>query len=182
MKLTSAEKLIIAMLADLHEKVGISNFDTKLIKNAIYTENTWALTWSLNGIINDTSEEIDTTPPEVSLVVDILDMWSFIEETYENFNQTQKDELKERTHPFGILVKFLGFDGNNESEYMSIANMLIKSMNRFTEFNDRSLNSHRPIISNYQRMLEKFLLIRPSLIGRHMSVDEMATVLSAFNR
>ena len=176
MKFTNAEKLIVTMLADLHEKLGIDEFDTKLIKQAIYSNNTWALSWELPGIVGDSPE---STPPEVSLVVDILDMWSFIEEAYERFDATEKSALEAKADPFGKHVEFSGFDGNNESEYMSIANFLVKEMDRFTRFADRDLNSHCPVIDGYQRMLAKFLTIRPTLVGHGLSVEEMAEVLNA---
>lgn len=35
MKLTNAEKLIVTMLADLHEKLEIDEVDTKLIKKGL---------------------------------------------------------------------------------------------------------------------------------------------------
>ncbi len=176
MKLTNAEKLILTMLADMHEKLEIDEVDTKLIKQAIYSNNTWALSWELPGIVGDSAEP---TPPEVSLVVDILDMWSFIEEAYERFDATEKSALEAKADPFGKHVAFSGFDGNNESEYMSIANFLVKDMDRFSRFASRDLNSHCPSIDGYQRMLPKFLAIRPTLVGRGLSVEEMAEVLNA---
>ncbi|PUE62500.1 hypothetical protein B9Z45_04020 [Limnohabitans sp. 2KL-17] len=176
MKFTNAEKLIVTMLADLHEKLEIDEVNTKLIKQAIYSNNTWALSWELPGIVGDPPEP---TPPEVSLIVDILDMWSFIEEAHERFDATEKSALEAKADPFGKHVAFSGFDGNNESEYMSIANFLVKEMNRFTRFADRDLNSHCQVIDGYQRMLAKFLEIRPKLDGRGLSIDEMADVLNA---
>jgi len=176
MKFTNAEKLIVTMLADLHEKLGIDEVRTKLIKQAIYSNNTWALSWELTGIVGDSPEQ---TPPEVSLVVDILDMWSFIEEAYERFDATAKSAFEAIADPLRKRVAFSGFDGNNESEYMGIANFLVKEMNRFTRFADRDLNSHCPVIDDYQRMLEKFLPIRPKLADRGLSAEEMADVLNA---
>jgi uncharacterized protein YfbU (UPF0304 family) len=176
MKLTNAEKLILTMLADVHEKLGIDEFDTKLIKQAVYSNNTWALSWALPGIVGDSAEP---TPPEVSLVVDFLDMWSFIEEAYDRFDATEKSALEAKADPFGKHVKFSGFDGNNEAEYMSIASFLVQDMNRFSRFAGRDLNSHCPSIEGYQRMLAKFSAIRPTLDGRGMSVEEVAEVLNA---
>ncbi len=176
MKFTNAEKLIVTMLADLHEKLEIDEVNTKLIKQAIYSNNTWALSWELPGIVGDSPEP---TPPEVSLVVDILDMWSFIEEAHARFDAAEKSALEAKADPFGKHVGFSGFDGNNESEYMSIANFLVKEMRRFTRFADRDLNSHCPVIDGYQRMLAKFLEIRPKLDSRGLSIDEMADVLNA---
>lgn len=176
MKLTNAEKLTLTMLADLHEKLEIDEVNTKLLKNAIYTNNTWALSWEMPGIVGDSPEP---TPPEVSLVVDILDMWSFIEEAYERFDPAQKSELEAKAGPFGKHVAFSGFDGNNESEFMSIANFLVNDMGRFTSFTGRDLNSHCAVIDGYRRMLAKFLAIRPNLDGRGLSVAELAEVLNA---
>lgn len=176
MKFTNAEKLIITMLADLHDNLKIQEVDTKLIKQAIYSNNTWALSWELLGIVGDSPEP---NPPEVNLVVDVLDMWSFIEEAYERYDATEKSALEEKADPFGKNVAFPGFDGNNESEYMSITKFLIKEMNQFPRFAKRYLNSHCKVMDGYQRMLEKFLAIRPMLDGRGLSVEEMAEVLNA---
>lgn len=176
MKLTNAEKLILAMLADVHEKLGIDEVDTKLIKQAIYSNNTWALSWELPGIVGNSAEP---TPPEVSLVVGVLDMWSFIEEAYERFDASEKVALEAKADPFGKHVGFSGFDGNNESEYMSIASFLVRDMGRFSRFAGRDLNSHCPSIEGYQRMLTEFLAIRPALDGCGLSVEEMAKVLNA---
>jgi len=176
MKFTNAEKLIVTMLADLHEKFEIDNVDTRLIKQAIYSNNTWALSWELPVMAGDS---LEPTPPEVSLVVDILDMWSFVEAAYERFNETEKSELEAKAGPLSNHVEFVGFDGNNESQYLSIANFLTKDMKRFTRFADRELNSHCPVIDGHRRMLREFLLIRPKLVNRRLSVEEMAGVLSA---
>ena len=127
-------------------------------------------------MVGDSSEP---TPPEVSLVVDILDMWSFIEEAYERFDGEEKSALEAKASLLGNQIEFVGFDGNNESKYMSIANFLTKEMKRFTRFADRELNSHCPVIDGYRRMLREFLLIRPTLVNRRLSVEEMAGVLSA---
>lgn len=176
MKFTNAEKLIVTMLADLHEKLEIDNVDTKLIKQAIYSNNTWALSWELPIMVGDSSEP---TPPEVSLVVDILDMWTFIEEAYERFDEAEKSALEAKASLLGNQIEFVGFDGNNESQYMSIAKFLTKEMQRFTRFADRELNSHCQVIDGYRRMLREFLLIRPKLVDRSLSVEEMVDVLSA---
>lgn len=164
------------MLADLHDHFKINEVDTKLIKQAIYSNNTWALSWELHGIVGDSPEP---TPPEVSLVVDVLDMWSFIEEAYERYDATEKSALEEKAAPFGKDVAFPGFDGNNESEYLSITKFLTKEMDRFPRFAERYLNSHCQVMDGYRRMLEKFLATRPMLDGRGLSVEEMADILNA---
>jgi uncharacterized protein YfbU (UPF0304 family) len=76
-------------------------------------------------------------------------------------------------------VKFIGFDGNNESELMGIARFLIDDMERFTSFKGRELNSHMPTRSMYRRMLSVFEPIRKTLVGVELSADQLITILNA---
>lgn len=175
MKLTNPEKLILIMLGEIYEKLGInenSEIDPKFIADAIYTDNTWALDWKYVGILSDNSEQ---DPPEVSEVVNYLDMWSFIERAYEKLDVASKKLIKDDTSI--IQVKFTGFDGNNETEYMSIAKFLINQLDRFGEFKDRELNSHLPMIGRYRRMYSIFEPIRRVLYDRNLTVVELQSIL-----
>jgi uncharacterized protein YfbU (UPF0304 family) len=174
-QLTHPEKLILTMLADLHEKLGVGTTDTKLIKAAIHTDNTWALTWELHGIIGDGGEP---TPAEVTEVVNILDMWSVIEEADERLATPQMDAIEPGTGAIGA-PDFPGFDGNHESRHFSIAMFLVKDMDRFSRFKGRDLNSHRHCLDGYRRMLKIWETIRPDLVDRPMSSTEMVNLLSA---
>ena len=177
MKLTNPEKLILVMLSDIHEKLGIKNsVDTKLLTSAIYSNNTWALSWELQGIVGDSP---DPTPPEVSEVVDILDMWSFIEEAYATFNASEKTKIEAEADPFGKHVQFSGFDGNNETEHMSIALFLVEDMGRFSRFKGRDLNSHHPSIEIYRRMFAVFEPIRKTLVGHGLTAGQVIELLNA---
>lgn len=177
MKLTNPEKLILTMLSEIHEKLGIKDgVDTKLLTRAIYSDNTWALSWEMPGIVGDT---LEPTPPEVKKVIDILDMWSFLEEAYEKFDATEKAKIKADADPFGNYVSFIGFDGNNESELLSIAKFMIEDMGRFSRFKGRDLNSHSPSIDTYGRMLAIFECIRPTLIGHGLSAEQVVQILMA---
>jgi uncharacterized protein YfbU (UPF0304 family) len=57
----------------------------------------------------------------VSFVVDVPDMWEFIEEAFEKLSTEEKERLAKEVGPWGKDVQFLGFDGNNVSEHLSIA-------------------------------------------------------------
>jgi len=73
MKLSDGEKLILFMLSELYEKLGIEGeMDPKFIKSAICSGNTWGLKWQYTGIF-DSGE---TKPELVTEVANILDMWS----------------------------------------------------------------------------------------------------------
>lgn len=177
MKLTNSEKLILVMLAAIHEKLGIDNsVDTKLLTNAIHSNNTWALSWELQGIVGDSP---DPTPHEVSEVTDILDMWSFIEEAYGTFGAPEKKKIETEADPFGTRVQFSGFDGNNETEHLSIARFLVEDMGRFSRFKGRDLNSHHPSIETYRRMSAVFEPIRKTLVDGGLTADQVIELLNA---
>lgn len=178
MKLTNSEKLILIMLSELYEKLGIADkteIDPKFVQSAIFSGNTWGFEWKYSGIF-DSSEP---APPEVNEVINYMDMWSFIEEAYEEFGPEQKADLEQKASPFGENPKFRGFDGNNECEYISIARFLMEQLDRFTRFKKRDLNSHMPSIAGYRRMYETFEPIRRTLFNRGLTVDELAQILNA---
>ena|SRR5260221_10633672 len=182
MKLTNAEKLILIMLSEIYEKLGIGSdteIDPKFVKSAIFSNNTWGLPWKYSGIPFDGSE---LTPTEVTEVVSYLDMWSFIEAAYKKLDARGKDALEEKAGALAKHVQFRGFDGNNESEYMSIARFMIDDLERFESFKGRDLNSHMPSVGSYRRMYQVFEPIRRTLIDRELNVDELAAVLKAVGR
>lgn len=180
MKLTNPEKLILIMLSEIYEKLGVdgsSEIDPKFIKNAIYTDNTWGIDWEYSGLLTGSS---DAEPAEVGEVVNYLDMWDFIESSYEELDAQQQKDVAEKVE---ARVKFRGFDGNNESEYMSIAKFLIVDLGRFQKFKGReNLNSHSPTIGIYRRMYLAFEPIRRTLTSGLMDVDQLVLVLKAAQR
>lgn len=178
MKLTNPEKLILIMLAEIQEKLDIKDgTNYKLVTNAIYSENTWALDWEMPGIVGSFPEQ---TPPQVKFVVDVLEMWSFIEEGYDSFDPKEKENIKEKASPFGSHVKFSGFDGNNETDEMSIASFLINDMGRFSRFKKRDMNSHCSSINTYEKMLNVFKPLLSTLNGQmHLSADQVISILKA---
>ncbi len=176
MKLTDGEKLILLMLTDLHEKLQIDGeTDPNFVRSAIFHDHLWALRWKYSGIPFEPAED----PPVVREVVDILDMWSFIEFAYTRLNDKQKQQLAEEAKPFGAHPRFTGFDGNNESEYMSAALFLVNKLDRFQEFMGRDFNCHHPSIEAHRRMLTVFEPLRASLADRALSVEQLARLLNA---
>ena len=73
-------------------------------------------------------------PAIVSEVVNVLDMWTFIESGYAKLSDDDKTRVESDAKPFGHLVRFSGFDGNNETEHRSIALFLIRDLKRFQVF------------------------------------------------
>lgn len=176
MKISDGEKIIILMLAELHEKIGVNGeMEPEFLRSAIFNDKLWAIKWKYSGIPFSESED----PAIVKEVLDILDMWSFIERSYSEFSSTQKSELATLAAPFGKDPKFRGFDGNNETEYMSTAMFLVNELDRFTEFKGRSFNCHHPSIDMHRRMLETFEPIRDNLDFSELTLDDVVTLLKS---
>lgn len=176
--LSDGEKLIAIMLSDLIKKLGVEvEIDVNLVQKVIYGGHYWALGWEMPGLFHGHADK----QARVRLVVDVLDMWQFLEEAFETLKDDEKAWLAKEADPFGAHITFPGFDGNNEGEYLGIARFLIEDMKRFSRFRDghRDLNSHHPTIDTYGRMVRAFEPIRATLIGRRMNASEMATVINA---
>lgn len=176
MKITDGEKLILLMLSELYEKMGVDGeIDPEFIKSAIFRDQLWGIPWKYSGIPFEDQE----TPEIVKEVVDILDMWSFIEYGYQELTAEEKAQLEVDADPFGKEPKFQGFDGNNETEYMSVASFIVNDLDRFEKFKGRSMNSHMPSIESYKRMLSVFEPMRRNLISGRLSLSSLTAILKA---
>ena len=81
---TNPEKLMMWMLSEIMKGQKNHEKDTaELIKQAIYGGHFSALDWELTGIMHNHVDRKEA----VTLVVDTLDMWSFIERAYEGFSR-----------------------------------------------------------------------------------------------
>jgi len=176
-RFSDGEKMLMLMMRDMFKALKIKDADTDadFLAEVIYGGHYWAPKWKMTGVFHD---HVDN-PRDLSHVVDVLDMWSFIEEAYEKFSAEQKTAIAEQVGPLGKHVRFTGFDGNNESSQMSIARFLVEDMDRFSRFKGRDLNSHHPTYDRYRRMVELFEPMRATLIGHGLSADQVATLLKA---
>lgn len=174
LEMRDSEKLILIMLCELYEKLGVKGeINPAFVREAIYSGNLWGLTWKYGGIFEIDEKDRET----VSEVTDILDMYSFIERTYARLSAEDKERIKVEAEPFGDDVVFKGFDGNNETEHKSVAHFLIDHLDRFSLFEGRYLNSHYPSIDTYRRMLDVFLPMRKTLGFRQMNADDIIAML-----
>lgn len=156
MKLSKFEQLATVILCDIADQVGATNsLKWKLVREAVLTGNTWAIEDEYHGVFPEQKPE-----ELVSEVVNILDMWSFIEEA--------SDE------------KFPGFDNNRESSHASVARFFTEEMGRFERFKGRTGDGVL-CLEGYQRMYEVFEPIRADLGGRNpiaLTLDEVETILA----
>jgi uncharacterized protein YfbU (UPF0304 family) len=105
-----------------------------------------------------------------------MDMWMFLEESFAKLSPTDLAKLARKAAPFGEIVRFAGFDGNNERHY-GIATYLVDDMKRFQHFKGRDLNSHSQSVPGDKRMYRTFEPIRATLHSRGLNVDEMIAIL-----
>jgi uncharacterized protein len=109
MKLSDGEKLILMVLADMYKHLEIKGeFDPDFISATISGGHLWGLRWKYTHIPFETSEN----PPEVSETVDILDMWSFLEESYGKLSPADNQKVEKEANR--TSVRLFGFDANNE--------------------------------------------------------------------
>jgi uncharacterized protein YfbU (UPF0304 family) len=176
MKLSDGEKLIILMLSEIYEKLEINGeTEPDFLRSAIFNDHLWGLRWKYSGIPFEKGED----PQVVREVADILDMWSFIEYAYDKLSPDDKKRLAELAKPFGDNPRFHGFDGNNETEHMSVAMFMVNQLERFQELKGRSFNCHQRSLDGHQRMLAVFEPLRASLADSSLSVDQLAKILNA---
>ncbi|KAA0264835.1 YfbU family protein [Hafnia alvei] len=157
MKYSQPEKLQIMMLCEIYRALDIKDsFDPNLIEDAVTSDNYWALEWEYPSL-----ESEDETPEDVKLFVDTYDMYDILKYTYERFSEDDKSEVSSSIAHFSAphSISFPGFDGNNESNFLTIGRML-KTMGRFAGKEDLTKNSHMPSVEIYRRMLEVFLPAR----------------------
>lgn len=174
---SKVEMLSMWMLSEVLKQLpGDEGRDVaELTQRAFYGGHYWALDWELTGILHD---HVDRRHA-VSDVVNALDMWNFIERGFEQLSSADKKKVEDKVGPTGKDPKFVGFDGNNETEHMGIAQFLVNELGRFERFKSRSFNSHMPKVQRYKSMYREFEPIRARLIDRELSTDEIIKVLNA---
>lgn len=178
MEFSNQQKLIITLLTDIHAKLAITDsVDPDFVQRMVTGGQGWALSWKYPGIFEESGED----PESVKYVADVLEMWSALEDSFNALDESGRKALAEAAETFGKDVKFPGFDGNNEHEYLSIARILVNDLDRWSEFTGRIPNSHMHTTDGYRRMLSVFDEVRSSKFSNHnyglFGVDDLAQVL-----
>jgi uncharacterized protein YfbU (UPF0304 family) len=178
MQLSNAERLMLAMLCEIHEASRVRNgINSALIRKALESGNDWAIPTEVNLPWRDEP----ATPPHVTHVLDILDMWSTIEDSYAALTADETARYASETgHTYD--PQFPGFHEHSEFDEHTAAQFLIDHMGRFSTFAGRSLVSDQPTIARGRRMLAAFVPIRATLGNRNpvlMTADEIIAVIKA---
>jgi uncharacterized protein len=177
-RFSPGETLTVYMLCEIIKglKVQTHEINTTLIQEALVGGHLWGFRWGMSGLFH---HHVDSERV-VSDVVNLLDMWSFIEQAYERFDDPTKERIKQATG-YGPPVSFFGFDANDarESEYIGVARYMIEVLGRFERFAKRDLNSHMPTVAMYDRMYQVFEPIRKTLIGHGLDETQMIKIFAA---
>ena len=156
MHLSEGEKLILMMLSEIHGALNIKDgIAHATVKEAIHSGNYWALRTAFPGVFSERSGE-----GVKSEVVDILDMYRFLEES------GRED------------ARFHGFDGNHEGEHASVMDIMTEHLGMFESFKGRARGGIYTV-PRARRQLAVFGTIRPTLAGRKMTDAEIDAVLNA---
>jgi hypothetical protein len=175
-RFSDGEKLLAIMMRDIYNHLKLKGeIDPDFVGEVIWGGHYWAPKWEMQGLFHDYEDD----PQDVRFVVDVLDMWVFIERAYEKLSKKDKERVEKEADPFGKYVQFAGFDGNNESSCLGIARFLIEKMNRFSQFKGRELNSHAPTFAVYRRMLSVFEPMRAKLVGTELGANQLIQILKA---
>lgn len=175
LELSAGERLAVVMLCELHKHLKVeSDINADGVAAAIYSDNIWALRWNCSYVIQ---HENYRDPEHVTEMINILDMWRFLQNGHAALSKAEKERVG---RAYGDPLRFPGFDGNDDvdSKYASAADFLVRRLERFPQtFKDRVPNSHTKMLDRYRRMLKVFEPIRPKLVGRNLSVEEIIGIM-----
>lgn len=173
MNFTPEQRLIVGLLCDIHQKLEIRNsFDPEMINDAIQTGNEWAIDVRYGDYLG--SKIADS---RFDFIGDVLSMCETIESSYESLSPEGKEEVQTGTI-FDVSRAFVGFDGNNETGYMSATRFMVNELELFGYFKGREFNSHAPSIDMYRRMLETFNRICDPYIHQGLSVNQLIEIMN----
>ena len=173
--ISAGEKLILCALRDLwqHQKVDVPDgIDLEFVCEMVLGRHEWALKRRYPDIFDGTFAD----PPEVSEVLDILQMWDTVERSYDRLSEVELKQVENA--PFGRRIKFAGFSINEEIKHYRAAKILILRLGRFERFKQRELNSHGPYLGAERRMLDVFKRVSPSP-PVELSVADIINLLKA---
>ncbi|HEY0130128.1 MAG TPA: YfbU family protein [Allosphingosinicella sp.] len=168
------EKLLLAMVSDIYARtVPDGEFDAAFVTSALYGGHHWGLEWGYPGLFHG---HVDS-PAVVSEVVNILDMWSSVESSFDRLASDARTRVEAAAGQDRALFRFAGFDGNNESEHLSAARFMIEKLERFPAFKTRELNSHWPMLERYRAQYRAFEPIRARARGELLRAADLIEIM-----
>lgn len=157
MEFTDTERLILANQYEILEKLNPGQGYLQLAEN-LRDGHEWI--YNQNFVMSPIFDK-----EKSDFVVAILDLYDVLQSNYEAL--TIKGSLTESK------VKFPGFDGNNEGEYMRFFSALVK--NGQFDYLKANTNSHAPKLMKYEKMLEQWKALGG---GHELSLQDMEAIVN----
>jgi uncharacterized protein YfbU (UPF0304 family) len=167
MRLSRTERWILANQYRILERLYPEEADS-LAETREALEEGFELHYPPEGIYAD--KDI-VTEDECREVLDILDMYRAFTSAY--------DGLKDKKGIDKTLIKFRGFDGNNETKQMAYARYFCNLDNgRYQELGlaKSDFNSHFPVLGRYRAMLAEW---NTSAKKHELTKDDIIRIISA---
>jgi uncharacterized protein len=175
MKLSQGEKIILTMLSEIYQKLGIQGeIDPNIVKTSIFSGHTWVLEHKYPVFI----EAIEPSDSDINETCEILDMWQRLEASYDSLDEAGKREVEKNAKIYGKDPRFIGFDGNSDPHF-GIAHHLIEDLDLFKRFKSQGLNAQATVLDGYRRMLVEFRKMQSSASGRNLDASEICRMLNA---
>jgi len=142
-ELTDKERLF---LSNQHEILGYLNTDNSEYHFKLAEQLREGHEWLYSQSFDYFSENLSSEDAE--LVLDILQIYELIGDAY--------NQLSDTSGISDTQVKFPGFDGNNETEFMSFVDALEKDGRYVDVIQAGHRNSHSAKVHVYERMIAKW--------------------------
>lgn len=169
MNLDIKERLILSYLLKILEKLEPNEADY-YARNRKAIEHGYSLHY--NWITENLHEEMSEN--DCKFVLDVLDMFRNLNYSYIKGNLSD-EKLKEK-------IRFKGFDGNREINFLSYAHYFMHDLDRYNELHDNSehpnYNTHYPVVEKYKRMLEVWKKVKISDMGI-LTLQQINEILKA---
>jgi len=177
MNLSEGERLILAMLCDIHKALNLKGaIDPDTLKPLILEAGSNGAARGVNGAAGNHHRDRTAVATEVS---EILDMWSAIERGYKRLSVDEKRNVEAEAGPLGRGVRFSGFDAESEIDYRDVAHILIVEAGQFERFQGRNLDAHMPALAGYRRMLRLYGPMRSVKGDRQLDVRQIIALANA---
>jgi uncharacterized protein YfbU (UPF0304 family) len=132
-------------------------------------------TWALESLGAIELPHALITEDVVKFVFDVLDM-------YRALGTAAAHHGIDIDSPRAASARFEGFDGNNETEHLAVAKVLQENGDRWTEsLGQGDMNSHRPCLEMYERMLAVWRRVRSKCVGTPavISKEDLERIIAA---
>lgn len=161
-ELTDKERLFLANQHKILSHLDADNSDYHLkLAEQLRDGHKWLYSQSFDNFSENLSDD------DAQLVLDILQVYQLLDATYR--------ELSDTSGISETQVKFPGFDGNNETEFMGFVDALEKDDRYVRVIQEGNRNSHSAKVHVYEQMIAKWEeLGKPYTLTKEQLLDILA--------